>query len=175
MMSAAFIRARRARREWPVRRAPRRFVAVVAVTALFVLAGMVVALVRSTWSVHGVQLLLLLAALAVIFEEGARRAARLRLRLSAPLKTDMTSVWAISAAVGLGSGQGVLLLGVVLVAQDLPADAQHHRPVAVDESCERGFRQFASMLGEALQQLAVGQSRGRARAEQGLDLSVQTH
>ncbi|HVU93020.1 MAG TPA: GGDEF domain-containing protein [Jatrophihabitans sp.] len=42
-----------------------------------------------------------LAVLAIIFEEGVRRAAQLKLRLSAELKRDMTSVWTVATAVVL--------------------------------------------------------------------------
>ena len=63
-----------------------------------------------TWWVLGFLILLALA-----FEESASHAARLQLRLSADLKRDMTSVWAVAGAVALRPGAAVLLMVSVLV------------------------------------------------------------
>jgi diguanylate cyclase (GGDEF)-like protein len=52
--------------------------------------------------------------MALAFEEGVRRAARLQLRMSADLKRDMTSVWAVAAAVALPPFSAVILLTSVL-------------------------------------------------------------
>lgn len=109
------MRSRIALREWPIAAARRGLLAYMipidlAASALAILA--VVGLRGETsdwWS------LLLLTAVAIGFEEGARRAARLQIRLSAPLRSDMTSVWAIAGAVTLPAGMAVLLLAAVLL------------------------------------------------------------
>ncbi|WP_375487386.1 diguanylate cyclase [uncultured Jatrophihabitans sp.] len=80
-----------------------------------VLAWAAYAVVRGSYSVRSLAILGLVAALAVIFEEVATRAARLKLRLSAELKRDMVSVWAVAAAIALPASSAVLLLGGVLV------------------------------------------------------------
>jgi diguanylate cyclase (GGDEF)-like protein len=57
--------------------------------------------------------LLLLTVLAIGFEEGSRRVARLKIRLGAPLHADMTSVWAVAAAVSLSPGKAAgLVIGI---------------------------------------------------------------
>ncbi|SHH59530.1 diguanylate cyclase (GGDEF) domain-containing protein [Jatrophihabitans endophyticus] len=67
------------------------------------------------FDVHGLGVLLLLVVTAIGFEEGSSRAARLQIRLSAPMRTDMTSVWAVCAAVALAPAHGVMLLIAVCV------------------------------------------------------------
>jgi diguanylate cyclase (GGDEF)-like protein len=54
-----------------------------------------------------------LAVLAVVFEEGVRRAAQLKLRLSAELKRDMTSVWTVATAVVLPPSLAVAVTAVL--------------------------------------------------------------
>ena len=55
------------------------------------------------------------------------------------------------------------VLGGVPVAQDLPADAQHHRPVAADQGRERDLGQLVAMGVESRQQLTVAHPRNRSR------------
>jgi len=73
---------------------------------------------------HDVRLAGFLTVLAVLFEEGVRRAAQLKLRLSADLKRDMTSVWTVATAVALppayAGGVTALLAGYIWVRQHRP-------------------------------------------------------
>ncbi len=64
------------------------------------------------------------------------------------------------------------VLGVVVVAQDLPADAQDHRRMTIDQRRES---RLVPMLDESLEQLAVGQSAGRAGPEECFDLLEELH
>ncbi len=63
----------------------------------------------------------------------------------------------------------------MLVAQRLAADTQDHRAMPVDQGRESGRGFFAPPVNEPLEQLAVDQSRGRARMEQGFDLLERIH
>ncbi len=67
------------------------------------------------------------------------------------------------------------VLGIVLVAQHLPADPQDHRPMAIDQRREGRFRRLVPLLCEPFEQLAVGQTAGRTCPEQCLDLPVKSH
>lgn len=120
-------------RQWPITHAPRAFVSyIVAVDLLALLwSGVEVARIGDSareWGVLG-----LLALIALVFEESARRSARLQLRLSSDMKRDMTSVWCIAGAVALRPGFAVLLLGAVLTyvwfRQQRPAGELLHRKV----------------------------------------------
>jgi diguanylate cyclase (GGDEF)-like protein len=116
MSLAARARAWPARRNWPMASAPSNLLGYLFAVDAIVLVWVVGALAhaggvnRHSWGV-----LLLLVLLALGFEEGASRAARLQLRLSSELKRSMTSVWAVAGAVALPAAAAVLLLGSVLV------------------------------------------------------------
>ena len=59
---------------------------------------------------------------------------------------------------------------MMLIAEELPADAEDHRPVARHQ---RGERRLAGRIAageEPLEQLAVGQPGGRAALEERLNL-----
>ena len=102
-------RAARAR-DWPILTARRLTVSYVVFIDLIALAWSLKTLAsfKSTGHEWGISVLLLLLALA--FEERARRAARLRLRMSSELKRDMTSVWCVAAALAVGPAYAVILL-----------------------------------------------------------------
>jgi diguanylate cyclase (GGDEF)-like protein len=74
--------------------------------------------------------LALLLVLALAFEEGARRAARLKLRLSGNMKRDMTSVWCIAGAVAMPPAFAVMLLVPIMIyvwfRQQRPAGERLH-------------------------------------------------
>jgi diguanylate cyclase (GGDEF)-like protein len=143
MGAAAFVRVLGTRRERPIRHAPRSLIALTALVTLAVFAGAVPIVASAAWTGRSVRVLVLLAVLALIFEEFARRAARLRLRLAEPLKTDLTSVWAAAAAVGLPAGQGMILLAVLLIyiweRQQRPAGEYLHRKLFNAATIELGF------------------------------------
>jgi hypothetical protein len=42
----------------------------------------------------------------------------------------------------------------------LPADVHHHRAMAADKGCERGFGRDVAPRGEPLDELAIGQAGG---------------
>ena len=67
------------------------------------------------------------------------------------------------------------ILGIVFVAQDLAADPQDHRPVAIDQGREGGLGGLVPTLNEPVEQLAVGESPGRPRLKQGFDLLKKFH
>src|SRR6266571_2559127 len=97
------VRAKLARRDWPVASVPSGLLlyllfvdGIVLVWAGYALAN-ASSDARSAPTVgHPWWVLLLLVVLALAFEEGASRAARLQIRLSADLRLDMTSVWAVA-------------------------------------------------------------------------------
>jgi diguanylate cyclase (GGDEF)-like protein len=116
MTPVSAFRSHVARRNWPMASAPTSLLAylyivdaVVLLWAIGLLSDLDDVPQRSWW------VLGLLIVLALAFEEGASRAARLQLRLSSDLKRDMTSVWAVAGAVALPPAAAVLLLGCVLV------------------------------------------------------------
>lgn len=123
-MSTTYGRWHRAVRRWPVQKlAPRRwalwrapalvrgyFLVVYAAAAVLVALAMA-GLGSSTLRQWGS--LALLTATAIGFEEISRRAARLKMRLGPTMRTDMTSVWAVAAAVAMPPGMAVLLLAAV--------------------------------------------------------------
>ena len=108
------LRGRTARRAWPIASAPRRLLAYLIPVdiAAFVWAAVQFTDVhadRMRWAI-----LLVLVVLAVVFEEASARAARLRLRVGAELKQDLTSVWALAAAIALPAPLAVLGLVTIL-------------------------------------------------------------
>lgn len=88
------------------------------------IAASIVALLNVDLSLRGWATAGWLALIAVGFDEVSRRTVRLKIRISPVLRTDMTSVWAIAAAVGLEPGRGVALLTVVFTYDWF----RHHRP-----------------------------------------------
>jgi len=79
-------------RAWPVLRTSRPVLAFFGFVELVALVWCVVAVSRLDSANHSWAVLALLTGLALVFEESARRAARLQLRLSSDMKRDMTSV-----------------------------------------------------------------------------------
>ena len=119
--------------DWSIRSAPRRFAAFILLIDLIALIWAVTAVVRLPASPKEWGVTAFLVGLALLFEESARRAARLQLRLSSDMKRDMTSVWCVAAAVGLRPGFAVLLLLCVMTyvwfRQQRPANELLHRKV----------------------------------------------
>jgi diguanylate cyclase (GGDEF)-like protein len=77
-------------------------------------AGVVgVVLANTEVSFREARLAAFMAVIAVAFEEGVRRAARLKMRLSSDLKRDMTSVWTVATAVALPAGYASLVVAVL--------------------------------------------------------------
>lgn len=107
-------RSRESWRGWAVWRDPRSFVIYGLAIDVLAIAWAVRAIATTRWDPRTIAVLGLLIAMAMLFEEGARRAARLRLRLSANLKRDMTSVWVVASAAALQPGHAVVLLFVLL-------------------------------------------------------------
>jgi hypothetical protein len=62
------------------------------------------------------------------------------------------------------------VLDVVRVAQGVPADAEDHRPVPVDQGREGGFRGLAASCEEAVEQLSVGEAGDDSEVEESMDL-----
>ena len=63
------------------------------------------------------------------------------------------------------------VLGGVRVVQDAPADAQHHRPVPLDQARKAASPGLIAAGHELLQQLGVGQPADRPVPEQRLEMS----
>ncbi len=63
---------------------------------------------------------------------------------------------------------------MMVIAQELPADAQHHRPVPRHDRGEGGLIGRLAPRGEPLEQLAVGEPGGRAALEERPELPDQT-
>ncbi len=59
---------------------------------------------------------------------------------------------------------------MVVVAEELSADAQHHRAVAVDQRGEGGLGGGVAPGDEPFHELTVGQPGDRAAVEERLDL-----
>lgn len=112
-------------RAWPVVGAPRRLLCVIG--PIEAIAVGLFAYAAATSSHVKTQLLLVgfLAVLAVVFEEIVVHVSRLQLRLSADLKRDMTSVWAVAGVVALEPSAAALLMivlyGHVWFRQQRPA------------------------------------------------------
>ena len=62
------------------------------------------------------------------------------------------------------------VLGMVMVAQELSADAQNHRPVPRHQRSEGGFAGGIAAVVEPLDELAVGEPGDRTAVEERLDL-----
>ncbi|WP_375499446.1 diguanylate cyclase [uncultured Jatrophihabitans sp.] len=103
-----------AARAWPITTVPRPFAAYLLCIDAFVLLWVVRAVLVMPVSWAHVGRLALVAGVAIAFEEAALRATRLQLRLSADLKRDMVSVWAVAVAVAFDPGYAALLLLMVL-------------------------------------------------------------
>ena len=150
MVSADRLRATLATRGWPVAAVPSGHLAYILAVDATVLAWSAIAVGRSTYTAHSVGVLALVVVLALAFEEGASRAARLRLRLSADLKRNMVSVWAVAGAIALQPGPAVLLLTTVLTyiwfRQQRPAGQPLHR---------KWFNGSTEMLGALVAGVAV--------------------
>jgi diguanylate cyclase (GGDEF)-like protein len=99
------------------------------------LAAAVVAFLHTTASLRGWGSVAWLAVIAIAVDEASRRMVRLRIRLSSALRADMTSVWAIAAAVALAPARGVALmlivLGYIWFRHQRPAGEPLHRKVFV--------------------------------------------
>jgi diguanylate cyclase (GGDEF)-like protein len=104
------LRARLARRDWPLAREPVRVRSYLILLDLAALAWGSVALAvqseagRRQWAVLGV-----LLALVVAYEEAARRLGRPRLRIGTDVKRDTGTVWLVAAAVALTPGLIVIV------------------------------------------------------------------
>lgn len=123
--------------------------AVVLVTDLLAVAGAALALAAVTADVRGWSSLALLVGIALVFEEGVRRAARLKVRLSTGLQSDMTSVWMITGAIALDGGRAVLLLVAVRVYMWF----RQHRP-AGEDLYRKLFAAAAGVIGTLAAHLA---------------------
>ncbi len=108
------VRADLARRDWPVAGARTRVLAYFLAVELVAVACMAWALTTLSAEAEVWLKMCLLVGLAIVFEEGTRRSARLQLRISDELKHDMTSVWSFAAAIALPPAMAVIVLGVVL-------------------------------------------------------------
>ncbi|MDT4909384.1 MAG: hypothetical protein QOD31_2529 [Pseudonocardiales bacterium] len=86
-------------RAWAFWSEPSGLIAYLLAIEVVAVAGTIAASMSVTLTARAVGRTLLLLGLAVLFEEVTRRAGRMRLRLSAYLKADMTSVWFIPAAI----------------------------------------------------------------------------
>jgi diguanylate cyclase (GGDEF)-like protein len=106
-------RSREAWRGWAIWRAPRSFAGYCIAVELLTLWWVLRNLGQTPLTARGLLVLALLCGIAILFEEGVSRAARLRLRMSSDLKRDMTSVWAVAAAVALPPGYAILLLALL--------------------------------------------------------------
>jgi diguanylate cyclase (GGDEF)-like protein len=120
-------------RGWSSLRAPKQLLLYIGAVDLAALIWCVIAISRTGTSPKDWGVLALLIVLAVGFEESARRAARLQLRLSSDMKRDMTSVWCVAGAVALRPGFAVLLLLPVMTyiwfRQQRPAGEILHRKI----------------------------------------------
>ena len=118
-------------RSWPMFEVPRGLAAYFVTVDVIALVWTVAAVWGSQWNAHAIRTLVLVIAVALVFEELATRAARLQIRLSLDLKQDMLSVWAIAAAVAMTAGQAGLLMAGVLTyvwfRQMRPAGETLHR------------------------------------------------
>jgi hypothetical protein len=65
------------------------------------------------------------------------------------------------------------VLSVMVVAQELPADAQDHRPMSGHDRGEGGLVGRLAAGGEPLEQFAVGEPGGAAALEERAELSGQ--
>ena len=100
-------------REWGLWRNPRPVIALILTTAVgtLVLASATLSAGRPQGS--ALTRLLILAVLAVFFDEASRTVDRLRLRITEGVFVDMTSVWLLAGAVVLPAAYAVLLVVAV--------------------------------------------------------------
>ncbi|HEV7206098.1 MAG TPA: hypothetical protein VGN18_15940, partial [Jatrophihabitans sp.] len=137
-------------RDWSMFEAPRPLLRYILLIDLLALVWCIGEVAASRASAREFGILLLLLGLALVFEEAARRAARLQLRLSSELKRDMTSVWGVAAAVALAPGYGVVLLISVLTyvwfRQHRPAGEALYRKVFNAAVTVLGFLGAAEIL-----------------------------
>lgn len=142
-------------REWPIRKVSSRTAAYLIAIDLvaFVWAGATLADVHG--SLHRWGSFALLAVTALVFEEGSRRAARLKIRLGSALRADMTSVWAVAAAVALPRGMVAPLLLAIFTydwfRQFRPAGEELFRKLFVAATAVIG-----SLVASVLVQLTMG-------------------
>jgi diguanylate cyclase (GGDEF)-like protein len=98
---AATRRGRRLARKWALFRAPRRLLGYLLVLDLAAGTALVLAFANITPSAGAAWRVVLILALAVLFEEVSRTSSRLRTALSEHLKPNMGSVWLVSACLAL--------------------------------------------------------------------------
>jgi diguanylate cyclase (GGDEF)-like protein len=107
------IRSRLAQRGWPVTSAPSGLLSYLFAGEIVTLGLVSLTLVQLHPSTRATAIAALFTVMAVAFEEGVRRAARLEMRLSSDLKRDMTSVWTVSSAVVLQPGYAVMVVAAL--------------------------------------------------------------
>lgn len=121
-------------RAWPVWGLPRPLLAFLLGIELATAVGVAVALASFEVSGFALGRAALLLALAILFEEFASKASRLRIKLSEALKPDMTSVWSFPAAIVLPPAYAVLtvmaLLWYLWLRQQHPAGEAPYRKVS---------------------------------------------
>jgi diguanylate cyclase (GGDEF)-like protein len=118
-------------RDWPVWAAPTTFRRYLFLVDAIAVVCWIFGFIALTFATSELTRLAILIALALSFEEGVRKAARLRLRLSAELHRDMTSVWFVAAAAVLPpAGAGLLVVVIFMYVwfrQQRPAGELLHR------------------------------------------------
>jgi diguanylate cyclase (GGDEF)-like protein len=121
-------------RAWPVWALPRPLLTFLLCLEIATVAGSAYAIWNLRPSGFGASRTLLLLALAILFEEFASKASRLRIQLSNELKPDMTSVWSFPAAIALPPGYAIAcvtaLLCYVWFRQQRPAGEALYRKVS---------------------------------------------
>jgi diguanylate cyclase (GGDEF)-like protein len=143
MTGSRAVRAALGARGWPVASAPSTLLAYMFPIEAIALVWSAIAISRGAHSsLRELASLGLLIVIAIGFEEGSRRSARMQIRMSSQLRTDMTSVWAVGGAVALPSSLAVLLLGAVLVYDWF----RHQRP-AGEPMYRKAFVTSTALLG----------------------------
>jgi diguanylate cyclase (GGDEF)-like protein len=126
--------ARHSWRRWPVWTLPRPLIGYLLVLEVATAGFAAFALSTGRLSEFANIRVAVLLALAVIFEEAASKASRLRIQLSDDLKPDMTSVWVIPAATVLPPAYAVgylaALLTYVWFRQQRPAGEDLYRKLS---------------------------------------------
>ncbi len=142
MRRSDFAVTRRHLAQWPIARATKDLLTWILLVDVVALGWGGYSLWHMDASLADLGVVGLLVLTALVFEESARRAARLQLRLSSDIKRDMTSVWCVAGAVALRPGLSVLLLLAVLTyvwfRQQRPAGEPLHRKI---------FNASAAILG----------------------------
>lgn len=108
-------RVRAAVRGWPAWEKPRHVIAYLISVELLAGTWAVLTLTDVNGTPRRWTALAVLCATAIAFEEGSRRAARLKIRLGSVLRADMSSVWAVAAAVALPRSMAAPLLVAIFV------------------------------------------------------------